>query len=528
VSLPEKPKLRILFVILHSGYLRQYRGPIRLLAERGHDVTLAIMRFEKDPGDRELLEGLVSACPGITVEVPPLRSRRDIWRGLAWLSRALADVARYMHPRYAGMPALRERMARKLLRHAHESKGLDPFSAALATAAVRYMLTHEGASLSQRLISFFGRLDRAIPTSGRIDRYVSSRRPDVVLATPVVDLGSHEVEYLESAEKLGIPTGVCVASWDNLSMKGLIRHVPDRLFVWNAVQREEAVELHGIPEDRIVLTGAQKFDEWFERRPSTSTEEFKARVGLDPSTPYLLYLCSSTFIAPDEVHFVQRWLEAVRSSGHEELRSRGVLVRPHPQNTRQWNDVDLGRFGNVTIWPRHSALMPDDGEARTDFFDSLAHSEAVVGINTSALIEAGILGKNVYTVLSSEFRQEDTFHFHYLLRENGGLMRRAASLDEHVEQLVAAVDGRDDTEQTRRFVASFVRPCGLDRPATPILADGIEELAALPAPAGARPAAGTYVLRVAFSGLAAATWVAAVARAISRRVEVPRGRPETA
>jgi hypothetical protein len=32
-------------------------------------------------------------------------------------------------------------------------------------------------------------------------------------------------------------------------------------------------------------------------------------------------------------------------------------------------------------------------------------------------------------------------------------------------------------ERRRRFVESFVRPQGLDRPATPILADAVEELA---------------------------------------------------
>ena len=91
-----------------------------------------------------------------------------------------------------------------------------------------------------------------------------------MLVTPLVDPGSHECDYMKTAKKLGIRTGVCVASWDNLSLKGLMRYVPDRVFVWNAIQRQEAVELHGIPEDRVVLTGAQKFDEWFERRPSTT------------------------------------------------------------------------------------------------------------------------------------------------------------------------------------------------------------------------------------------------------------------
>ena len=52
------------------------------------------------------------------------------------------------------------------------------------------------------------------------------------------------------------------------------------------------------------VTGAQAYDHWFAIRPSTTREEFCARVGLPPDRPYLLYLCSSPFIAPREVEFV--------------------------------------------------------------------------------------------------------------------------------------------------------------------------------------------------------------------------------
>jgi hypothetical protein len=120
-------------------------------------------------------------------------------------------------------------------------------------------------------------------------------------------------------------------------------------------------------------------------------------------------------------------------------------------------------------------------EARADFFDSMAWSEAVVGINTTAMIEAAIAGKSVLTILTPELAQESTLHFHYLLEENGGFLHVAASLDEHLAQLRRVLDGdAADEEQRRRFVQSFVRPAGLDRPATPVLADAVEELAALP------------------------------------------------
>src|SRR5205085_10094718 len=119
--------------------------------------------------------------------------------------------------------------------------------------------------------------------------------PDAVLATPIVDFSSSQVEYVKSAGKLRIPSAATVASWDNLTGKGLLRVIPDRVLVWNETQVDEAVDLHGVPSERIVVTGACKFDEWFERRPRGSFAQFAERVGLSPDSPYLLYACSAPF-----------------------------------------------------------------------------------------------------------------------------------------------------------------------------------------------------------------------------------------
>src|SRR5262249_55583293 len=149
--------------------------------------------------------------------------------------------------------------------------------------------------------------------------------------------------------------------------------------------------------------------------------------------------------------------------------------------------TDLAELGAV-VWPRGGAFTVGELE-RDGFFDTLVHAEAVVGINTTAMIEAAVVGKSVLTVLRPEFAQETTLHFHHLLAHNGGFLHVATSLDEHVAQLGAVLAAEDD-ELRQRFVESFVRPCGIDRPATPILADAIEELAELevqPGETGALP-----------------------------------------
>jgi hypothetical protein len=499
-----RPRLRILFFAGGPRfYMRQYASLVSELASRGHEVQLA---FQPSKGD--LPESAKSSQdPGVTYCFAPERARSDGWRSVAWLVRALADLARYSHPRYERAPVLRERMTNKIVGHLVKSDEFEPIGRRVALRFARRLATSTDAALSDRVIRVAAWLEAAIPTSRRIGRFIRDQAPDVVLATPVVNRASTQVEYLKNARQLGIPAAICVASWDNLTNKGLLKFAPERVFVWNEAQRREATDLHSMPPERVVATGAQLFDQWFQRRPSGSCEDFVRKMGLDPTEPYVLYVCSNPAMTDHpEAGFVLEWVQAIRASSDERLRRVGLAIRPHPNERGQWRDVDLERFENVVIWPPEGA-SPVTDEARADFFDSLTHSAAVVGINTTAMIEAAIVGKSVLTVLAPEFAQESTLHFDYLLEQNGGFLHVASSLGEHVSQLVHVLEEDEvGAERRRRFVESFVRPRGLDRPATPILADEVENLSRLPVERRLAPAA--LVLRLPLAVEAALTSIA--------------------
>jgi hypothetical protein len=166
-----------------------------------------------------------------------------------------------------------------------------------------------------------------------------------------------------------------------------------------------------------------------------------------------------------------------------------VLIRPHPQNADQWREVDFNEFGPVAIWPRAGAA-PSDAKSRADYFDSMYHSAGVIGINTTAEIESAIVGRSVFTLLAPDFKetQDGTLHFEHLRRVNGGLLHVAEDFPEHLDQLDGALrhPGEGD-DRCRRFVESFVRPHGVDVPATPRLADALEALARKSAPIPERP-----------------------------------------
>jgi len=118
---------------------------------------------------------------------------------------------------------------------------------------------------------------------------------------------------------------------------------------------------------------------------------------------------------------------------------------------------------------------------RNEYFDSIYHSVAVVGVNTTAQIETAIVGRPVFTVLAPEFQdtQDGTLHFRHLREVNGGLVHVARDIGENLAQLEQTLQGPGATDdKCRRFVEAFVRPHGMKEAATPRLVQALEAVAA--------------------------------------------------
>lgn len=503
---------RILF-ISRPGTLLRFSQVIPDLASRGHQVQIGLTA-PPEAGPRELVETWAAKYPNVTVGPAPSRSENDGWRYVAWIVRGLVDMARYTDPRYPEGSRLRKRMKKRIVGRLKKPGEFEPIGRRLALRVARRAASPAAPDFWRRVIRVGTMLESAIPTSNRIDAYVRGRAPDVVLVTGTLEEASEEVEFVKSAQKLGIPTGACVASWDLLTNKGLLKCAPDRVFVWNEMQVREAAEMHGMPVERVRATGAHALDEWFARRPSTTAEEFTRRIGLVPGSPYIVYVSSSPDITQRrEPAFVARWIEAVRACEDETVRSCPIVIRPYPKALGDWRKFDQSRFEDVVLWPAVDVFAPAD-EARAEFFDTLAHCSVVVGANTTAMIEANIVGKTVLSVVVTEFAQKETLHFPYLQIEHGGFLRIAGTLDEHLDQLGRVLkDPTVDIETQRRFLESFVRPAGIDRPAAPVLTEAIEELAAMKAR--------VMKHRSGFAVRAALTVEAALNSAYSRRRRVP-------
>jgi len=495
----------------HVGAVRNFESAFRSLALKGHDVHVVFesqKRKHHMDGQYELIDQICKDHPSVHYTDGP---RRDDfgWMTVAAGLRLSIDYLRYLAPRYRDADALRDRAGIRVPETVRKLLALPLVGSRL------------GVSLLQGVLRF---LEGGVPSSDTLEHLLTDAAPDVVMVTPLVELGSSQADYVRSCRALGIPSVLSIYSWDNLTNKGLIRDVPDMVTVWNDVQAQEAHELHRVPRKRIAVTGAVAYDHWFDWRAATSREQFCQAVGLRADRPFILYVCSSPFIARDEAEFVKKWLGELRKSSAKEF---GVLVRPHPQNAAQWHDVDLSAYGNVAVWPREG-MDPTVSSAKAVYYDSIYHSAAVFGINTSAQIESAIIGRPVYTILAPEYRgtQEGTLHFHHLLETGGGLLNVGTTFEEHFNQIAAGIGGDLEMSlKSRRFVGSFVRPLAGPGSAADHLVAALEKLNAQPKPRPKRSSFGRDIARFLLSGAAQKAQQQELARREAARLKKQQEKP---
>lgn len=470
----EAPASRILIIVRSlASHLRFLDEAITELLLRGHSVELITYKVRERPEERAWVEELTQREPGFSASFANPR-RGDPWYALSRTLRSAVDYLELLVSDLGGREALVVRNARRAPRWALAGyRWTRPIGLARPfTAAVRA-------------------LDRAVPASPWFAARLREDRPDLVIVAPAFLVGSVDSRFVRAAREAGVPCCVAVATWDALGCKQRIAAVPDRTLVWNRALAEEAVSRHGIPRESITITGAHCFDRWFDHEP-LPRGEWCDRLGIDPQRPYVLYVGGSlgrrtlAEAGATEAQWVRRWVAALRAAPDRALRSATIVIRPHPKIredakvAREWAAVTFDDLEGVVLWPRDGTPMPISQEARSDYFQSLHHSHAVVGLNSSAMVEAAIVGRPVFSVEAPEFAssQHGVPHFAYLTDPECGLLYRSPNLDAHVEGLAEALHRSPDDPRSRAFVEWFVRPGGINTPAASVFADAVEDAAA--------------------------------------------------
>ena len=315
-------------------------------------------------------------------------------------------------------------------------------------------------------------LEARIPPDPGIHEWIVANGVDAVVASPTNQRNSPEVEFVKSASHWGVPTAVSVLSWDALSTKGLIPCPPTMLLAWNGAHARDAVEIHGLDPDSVVVAGSPFFDKWFRDGDGDGDRADALReLGLAADARYLVYLGSSTNIALNEAWLVEQIRGALDAT--PELADLELVVRPHPANARMVED--LSGLPRVHVEP---SGLPYSEEMQQSLARLIRSSEAFIGVNTSGMLDAIILGKPGFSILSDRYRETHAEALHFQHMVEGDVLYLDEDAAAFAKRLARVLGGEDPkAENRRRFVETFIRPRGLDRDAGRVQAEAILMLA---------------------------------------------------
>lgn len=452
---------RVLFVGRSIGHFSYYDSVLKGLLDRGAEVELLLDRHWSE----KWIQGIdTRAMDEFRAEHPELKvdwllRRSDRWRNTLFALRELRSYRSYLVRRET-TPFYIKRW-RQYLTPEWRKRMEDP--------------RHEKLLRSPLAETAMQLVEAAAPPDAGILDFVRARAPDLMLISPMNLRFSEETEYLKAARKLGIPAAVITLSWDNLSTKGLLHVVPDRLFVWNRYQLQDALEIQHIPAERIAVSGSPFFDKWFATpKRGRTRQQFCREVGFDPKRPILLYLGSSKNIAKNECWFVQTVHDRLKQSDDPWLRSMQILVRPHPANADIYDKLDAV---DAKVWPRNGAL-PETAEGFADMRDSFKNAIATLGINTSGMIDSVLADLPTFTVRLTRYDQTQANSKHFKYLADAEAMNLCKDMKTFWEQFAAIGRGVDPKKpQRQQFARDFARPKSLERPAGDVIAEEALQMA---------------------------------------------------
>jgi hypothetical protein len=120
---------------------------------------------------------------------------------------------------------------------------------------------------------------------------------------------------------------------------------------------------------------------------------------------------------------------------------------------------------------------------KRDLLNTLYHAAAIVGLNTSVFLEAAVLNRPGLILVGrdhgdSALRRHTEFP-HFQLLANGSFLNVVEDEQACAEAVLQIVRGHDPQQDVRRaFVRRFIRPHGLDLPASRVAVNLFERLVA--------------------------------------------------
>ncbi|MGE3274313.1 MAG: hypothetical protein AB7O67_04320 [Vicinamibacterales bacterium] len=329
-----------------------------------------------------------------------------------------------------------------------------------------------GLSLARDLaLRTLTRLERALPVDPAVTELLDRHRPDVVVLASPFEHGSAQVDYARAAHRRGASTLALTARWDDLACGAHLHERPDAISVWNREQRREAIDLHGMPPQRVSVLGAPDFNHLFADPPPRA--EVLAALGL-PVDSRLIVLSVEDAVAANTA-WVAEWLRVLRT--HEDAHVAGAAVLIPDAASMALPPA----LGPVAVMDARGARH---GDAR--WAAACQHADAIVTTGLAAALDGAAVRVPVIALaLPGSDTGEELTRFEALHGRGRGWPLMATTIGESMRHLAAVFRG-DVSTLALRSARAYVRPHGpVPAPELAAAKRLIQEVARYPA---ARPA----------------------------------------
>lgn len=222
-------------------------------------------------------------------------------------------------------------------------------------------------------------------------------KPDLVLLAHLFE--EPEIHVLREAKKRGIRTIGFVNSWDKLTVRCIMRLLPDKLVVFNDINKKEAMMHNEVKEADIFVSGIPQYDYYFRPEVSSRADFFRS-IGVDFSKKLIVYAPAGHAYGDSDWDIID-FLHDAEVAGR--LKNTALFVRFQPNDILEEAEVKKRPWLRYD-YPgmRFSANRGVDWDMNSDDLkrqkDTVYHMALTVSYASSFAVDAIALDRPVVNV----------------------------------------------------------------------------------------------------------------------------------
>ena len=247
-------------------------------------------------------------------------------------------------------------------------------------------------------------LDKFEPTDKETAALLAKHKPDLVMLPDIV----FPVDriFIRAAKRAGYFTIGLVRSWDNLTSKGVVQILPDKLVVHNSTMKQEAIKLAKMPADDIYVSGPPQFD-WHFRPRNMDREAFMKSLNIPADRR--LVLCAPFFndYVKSSVNIINTLTDAIHDGRLP--KNLHLIVRYRPTNAeipagmlKPSDHYTITRPCEARFTVKNEQSPVEDYEhSQADvelLMNSLAYSDVIINTISTLSVDAAAMQKPVINV----------------------------------------------------------------------------------------------------------------------------------